>query len=133
LRYTGEQDLPKVTEQAFRDALRTARPYTALVLKATPSYEAPGPNRSRKVEAIVLDHAMRNLALFRARLLRVVCPIADGSGVTGIGIFDATPEDVERIMREDPGVKAGIFTFDIHPTGTFPDSSLAVTEGAPPT
>ena len=119
-----------MTEQEFRDALKTARPYTALVLKATPTYEAPGPNRSRQVEAIVLEHAMRNLALYRARLLRVVCPIADGSGVTGISIFDATPEDVERIMVEDPGVKAGIFTFDIHPTATFPQSSLAVSEGA---
>jgi hypothetical protein len=124
-KYTGEGDLPPVTEQEFRDALKTARPFTALVLKATPTYQAPGPNRSPEVEAIVLDHAMRNLALYRARLLRVVCPIADGSGVTGISIFDATPEDVERIMRGDPGVKAGIFTFDIHPTRTFPDSFAA--------
>ena len=126
MRYTGEQDLPRVTEQEFRDALRTMRPYTALILKATPTYEAPGPSRSRETEAIVVAHAMRNLALYRARLLRVVCPVADGSGVTGISIFDASAEDVEQIMREDPGVKAGIFTFEIHSTGTFPESSLAV-------
>lgn len=132
MKYTGEQDLPSVSEPAFRDALRTVRPYTAVVLKATATYEPPGPTRSREVEAIVLEHAMRNLALYRARLLRVVCPIADGSGITGISIFDAGAEDVERIMREDPGVKAGIFTFDIHPTGTFPESSLAVSESVRP-
>lgn len=126
MKYTGEADLPGVTEQQFKDALARTRPYTALVLKATETYEPPGPNRSPAVSSIILEHAMRNYALFLARLLRVVCPVADGSGVTGISIFDATPEDVDRIMREDPGVKAGLFTYDIHPTGTFPESSLAV-------
>lgn len=126
MKYSGEADLPGVTEQQFKDALARTRPYTALVLKATASYEPPGPNRSPAVSAIILEHAMRNYALFLARLLRVVCPVADGSGVTGVSIFDATPEDVDRIMREDPGVKAGLFTYEIHPTGTFPESSLAV-------
>lgn len=126
MKYSGEADLPGVTEQQFKDALARTRPYTALVLKATAIYEPPGPNRSLAVSAIILEHAMRNYALFLARLLRVVCPVADGSGVTGISIFDATPEDVDRIMREDPGVKAGLFTYEIHPTGTFPESSLAV-------
>lgn len=126
MKYSGEADLPGVTEQQFKDALARTRPYTALVLKATAIYEPPGPNRSPAVSAIILEHAMRNYALFLARLLRVVCPVADGSGVTGISIFDATPEDVDRIMREDPGVKAGLFTYEIHPTGTFPESSLAV-------
>ena len=125
MKYSGEGDLPQVSDQQLRDALATTRPYTALVLKATVTYEPPGPNRSPRVSAIILDHAKRNYALHLAGLLRIVCPVADGSGVTGISIFDATPEDVERIMRGDPGVKAGLFTYDIHPTGTFPTSSLA--------
>jgi hypothetical protein len=31
---------------------------------------------------------------------------------------------VDRIMSNDPGVQAGLFTYDIHPTRTFPGSSL---------
>jgi hypothetical protein len=54
----------------------------------------------------------------------IVCPVADGSGVTGVAIFDASPDVVERIMSQDPGVKARIFTYDIHPTRTFPGSTL---------
>ena len=40
-------------------------------------------------------------------------------------------EDVDRIMRGDPGVQASIFTYDIHPTRTFPDSSLTPSAAAP--
>lgn len=125
--YTGDGDLPRVSQQQFRDALATTRPYTAVVLKATSKYEPPGPNRSTAVSALILEHAMRNYALYLAKLLRVVCPIADGSGVTGISIFNATPDDVDRIMREDPGVKAGLFSYEIHPTSSFPESSLTLT------
>jgi hypothetical protein len=57
-------------------------------------------------------------------LLPVVCPVGHGSGVTGISVFDARPEDVDRIMANDPGVRAGVFSYDVHPTGSFPGSSL---------
>ena len=119
-KYSGDGDLPPVTDQQFKGALTTMRPYTALVLKATPTFEPPGPSRSPRVSAIILEHAKRNYALYLAKLLCVVCPIADGSGVTGISLFDASPEDVDRIMREDPAVKAGLFSYEIHPTRTFP-------------
>ena len=109
----------------MKDALSTTRPYTALVLKATARYQLPGPNRPPATSAVIWEHAKRNYALHLAGLLRIVCPVADGSGVTGISIFDASPEDVERIMTGDPGVKAGLFTYEIHPTGTFPSSNLA--------
>ena len=62
--------------------------------------------------------------LILSGLLPIVCPVADGSGVTGIAIFDASPADVELIMSRDPGVKAGVFTYDVHPTRSFPGSNL---------
>ena len=67
--------------------------------------------------------SVRN-ALHLAGLMPIVCPVADGSGVTGVSLFDATPEDVERIMSGDPGVQAGAFTYDIHPTQSFPGIKL---------
>jgi hypothetical protein len=54
----------------------------------------------------------------------IACPIGDRSSVTGIGIFDAPPEDVERIMAADPGVRAGLFTYEVHPTRSLPGSKL---------
>ena len=43
----------------------------------------------------------------------------------GVSIFDADPDEVDRIMRQDPGVKAGLFSYEIHATQTFPESTLA--------
>jgi hypothetical protein len=41
-----------------------------------------------------------------------------------MGIFDTTPEEVDRIMQDGPGVKAGLFTYKLHLVGGFPISSL---------
>lgn len=120
--YTSDAALPTVTDEALREALQTIRPYTVCVLSAGPRFQEPGPERERWVADLIWEHAKRNYALYLAGLKRVVCPIADGSGVTGFSVFDAGPEDVDRIMREDPGVKAGLFTYEIHATRTFPAS-----------
>ena len=95
-----------------------------MVLKAGARYQTPGPGRDPDVERLVWAHGKRNFALRLAGLMPIVCPVADGSGVTGVSIFDATPEDVDSIMSLDPGVQAGVFTYDIHPTRSFPGSML---------
>ena len=123
--YTGEAALPAVTDEMLAGALRATRPYTVCVLKAGPRFQEPGPARASWLADLIWQHGKRNYALYLAGLLRVVCPVADGSGTTGVAIFDTGPEDADRIMRQDPGVKAGLFTFEIHPTQTFPESKLA--------
>ena len=122
--YTDDSDLPEVTDEQLQEALATTRPYTIVVLKAGPKYQMPGPDRDQDVEKVIWAHGKRNFALRLAGLMPIVCPVADGSGVTGISIFDATPDDVDRIMSLDAGVQAGIFTYDIHPTRSFPGSIL---------
>jgi len=124
-KHTGEAALPTVSDEVLRDALQATRPYTVCVLKAGPRFQEPGPARESWLADLIWEHGKRNYALYLAGLLRVVCPVADGSGTTGVGIFDAGPEHVDRIMRQDPGVTAGLFTFEIHPTQTFPESKLA--------
>ena len=106
--YTDDRDLPEVTDELLEEALRTTRPYTIVVLKAGRAFETPGPDRGSGVTG----------------LMPIVCPIADGSGVVGVCVFDATPDDVERIMSADPGVREGVFTYDVHPTRSFPGSTL---------
>jgi hypothetical protein len=76
------------------------------------------------VAKTIWAHGKRNFALRLAGFLPIVCPVSDGTRVTGVGVFDASPEDVDWILVTDPGVQAGILTYDIHPTRTFPSSTL---------
>jgi hypothetical protein len=122
--YTDDSELPDVTDEMLEDARSTTKPYTIVVLKAGPRFEMPDQDRSPEVARIIWAHGKRNYALHLAGLMPVVCPVGDGSGVTGISVFDASPEDADRIMSHDPGVRAGVFTYDIHPTRSFPGSSL---------
>jgi hypothetical protein len=125
MKYTDDSALPEVTEQDLYASRATFRPYTVIILKAGPRYSPPGPDRDPEVGAIILRHGRRNASLRLAGLLRVVCPVADGSDVAGVGVFDATPEDVDLIYSRDPAVMAGVLTYEIHPTSTFPDSCLS--------
>jgi hypothetical protein len=122
--YGDDSDLPAVTDEQLEALLKKARAYTVVILKAGPNFEMPGPDRNSGVTKIIWQHGKRNSALRWAGLMPIVCPIADGSGVAGIGVFNAHPEDVERIMSADPGVRAGVFTYDIHPARSFPGSTL---------
>jgi hypothetical protein len=86
----------------------------------------PGPDRDQGVARIIWEHGKRNLALRTAGLMPIICPVTDGSGVAGVCVLDASPEDAERIMAGDPAVKAGVLTYDVHPTRGFPGSALPV-------
>ncbi len=107
-----------ITDDYMRQMIAKTRTYTAIILKATSKRYEPG------VESIVWEHGRRNFTLREEGVLSIVCPIADGSDVTGIGIFNAPIEEAKRIMDEDPGVKAGVFVYEIHPCRGFPGSSL---------
>ena len=122
--YTSDEDLPDVSDEAFTQARQTVREYTAVVLRPGPAFQPHGPARSPEFMSTILAHGKRNYALLLAGLMPIVCPIADGSDVVGLGIFDAGPEDVERIMAADPAVQADILAYDIHPTWSFPGSTL---------
>ena len=123
MHYRDDSDLPVVTDEQLEQSRATMKPYTLLILKAGPKFERD-PHRTPWVTEVIWEHGKRYAALRLAGLMPIVCPVGDGGDVTGIGIFDATPEDVERIMAGDPGVRAGVFTYEIHPTRTFPGSSL---------
>ena len=122
--YTDDRDLPEVSDEEFDKARQTVRPYTAVVLKPGPAFEMPGPDRESGVTATIYAHGKRNYALHLAGLMPVVCPIADGGDVVGLAVFAASPEDVDRIMSADPAVQQDVLTYDIHPTWSFPGSTL---------
>jgi hypothetical protein len=124
MKYTDDSALPEVSEQEFLEVRQAARPYTVMILRAGPNFRTPGPDGDPRVTGIIMAHGKRNVRLKLAGLMPIVCPIGDGSGLSGIGVFDASPEEVERIMAADPGVQTGVFTFDVHACRSFPGSAL---------
>ncbi len=107
-----------ITDDYMRQMIPTAKTYSLMILKAGPKRHAPGADK------IIWEHGRRNFALRADGVLSIVCPVGDGSDVCGIGIFNASLEETRQIMDEDPGVKAGIFVYELHPCRGFAGSSL---------
>jgi hypothetical protein len=116
--HLAAMDLPTITDEYMHDRLGKAKAYTLMLLLAGPNFHGPD------TPAIVWEHGRRNMALQSAGMLAVVCPVPDDSELCGIGIFDAASDEVLRIMDGDPGVKVGVFTYEVHPVMSFPGSSL---------
>ncbi len=102
----------------MRQMISTTRNYCVVILKAGPNRNMPG------VEKIIWEHGRRNFALREDGVLSIVCPVGDGSDVSGIGIFNADIDEVKKIMDDDPGVKEGVFVYEIHPCRSFPGDCL---------
>ena len=106
------------TDEEMGRLLSGAKPYSVVILKQGPNFgddTAPG---------IVWEHGRRNFALRDDGVLAVVLPVTDGSDVCGIAVFAATVDATTAIMGDDPGVAAGVFTYEVHPCRGFPGDSL---------
>ncbi|GAA3292576.1 hypothetical protein GCM10020218_067760 [Dactylosporangium vinaceum] len=106
------------TDDTMRDRLQQSAAYTPILLHATDRCVRPD------VDPIIWEHGRRNMALVDAGLLAVVIPVTDDSPLSGIGIFAADPDTVRAVMDDDPGVRAGIFTYELHTGRGFPGASL---------
>jgi len=96
-----------ITDEYMKEMITKTREYTVVILKATQKRNEPG------AEKIIWEHGRRNFSLREEGKLPIACPINDGTEVKGIGIMD-----------EDPGIKAGIFTYEVHPCRSFPGAML---------
>lgn len=110
--------LPDITDDFMKQMIGTTKNYTLVILKAGPEFVIPG------VEKTIWEHGRRNFSLRAAGLLSIVCPVKDGSDVAGIGIFNTDSAEAKKIMDEDPGVKQGIFAYELHPCRSFPGDRL---------
>jgi hypothetical protein len=124
VKYVDEASLPSLNDAEFAAFRAKARAYTVCVLSAGPRYETAGRNADGSPSEIIMAHGKRNVALYAAGLLHVVCPIGDGGPIKGIGIYGGDVDEVHRIMAEDPGVKGEVFTYELHPCRSFPGSTL---------
>ena len=110
--------LPVISDDTMRARLATTAAYTTILLHKTGAYTRPA------ADPIVWEHGRRNMALAQAGLLAVVLPVTDDTELAGIGVFAATLDDTRAIMDDDPGVRAGIFGYQIHPVRGFPGACL---------
>ena len=112
------QPTPTVTDEYMLQMRARSRNYSLLILKF-------GEARNQEdADKIIWEHGRRNHALRLQGLLSIVCPVGGGSEIAGIGIFNASVEEVKAIMDEDPGVKAGVFVYEVHLCRGFPGDSL---------
>src|ERR1051326_8016294 len=106
--------LPEISDDYMRESLAKTRRYTIAIMKKGPAYDPP------RSDAVIWEHGRRNFALRGAKLLAIVCPIPDQSELAGIGLFATDADTLQDIMMDDPAVKAGVLTFEVHPTFSFP-------------
>lgn len=125
--------LPDLSDEEFLAERAHLRPYTACILKQGPNFEPPGPDHTTGVTKIIWQHGKRNTALHRAGLLPIVCPISDDGELAGLGIFNATADEVHQIMSEDPAIRTQVLTYELHATRSFAGSTLPTPESAPQT
>ena len=107
----------RVTDDCMHNRISQAKTYALVVIRPAPGYFAAD---SRP---IVWEHGRRNMALQAAGIMPIVCPVGDDE-IAGIGIFTTDPDRTRAIMAGDPGVRAGIFTFEVHACRGFPGDSL---------
>jgi hypothetical protein len=110
--------MTEITDEFMRETISSTKNYSIVILKAGPKRDLAG------VEKVIWEHGRRNFALRESGLLSIVCPVNDGSNVSGIGIFDASVDEVRLLMEEDPGVKEGVFVHEIHACRSFPGDRL---------
>ncbi|BBZ39009.1 hypothetical protein [Mycobacterium conspicuum] len=106
------------TDDEMGQLLPTAKAYSVVILKQGPEFGDDG------AAAIIWEHGRRNFGLRDDGVLAVVLPVTDGSAVCGVGVFAATIDETVAIMEDDPGVAAGVFTYEVHPCRGFPGDSL---------
>ena len=110
--------MAEITDEFMKEMLAKTRNYCIVILK-------DGPKRTKAdLKKIVWEHGRRNFALRRDGVLPIVCPVSDDSEISGVMILDASVDEAKKIMDKDPGVKEGIFTYELHPCRSFPGDCL---------
>ncbi|WP_374021831.1 hypothetical protein [Mycobacterium sp. HNNTM2301] len=106
------------TDEEMGRLLATTQSYSVVILKRGPQFG------DETTPGTVWEHGRRNFGLRDDGVMPIVLPVTDGSDVCGIAVFAASVDDTAAIMADDPGVAAGVFTFEVHPCRGFPGDAL---------
>lgn len=107
-----------ITDEYLRQMQDKAKDYCICILRTTSKRAQTGANR------LMANHNRRNFELRAQGPLAILCQITDGSGLNAVCIFNASLDEVKKIMDEDPAVQEGIFTYELHASRSFPGDML---------
>lgn len=110
--------LPTISDDTMREWLGGTRESTVVLIRKTNKCVRP------EVDPIIWEHGRRNFALREHSVLAIFLPVADLTDWGGLYVFASGVEEVREIIDTDPGVNAGIFTYELHPVRGFPGSAL---------
>jgi hypothetical protein len=108
----------EITDEEMRQMISKSKNYCLVILKSTAKRNEAGADK------IVREHGRRNFVLRAEARRPIVCTVTEGSDISEIGVFKASLDETRKIMDENPGVKAGIFKYEVHDCRGFPGSSL---------
>jgi hypothetical protein len=106
------------TDEQMMQMLSTTKDYTMVLLKYGPKAE------SEDARSIIWEHGRRNFELREEGKIAIVGPVTAEMDIAGLYIFNTGVDEAKKIMEEDPGVVAGIFTFTAYPIKSFPGDKL---------
>jgi len=112
------KSLTEITDEYMRDMLGKSKQYSVIILTEGLNANKPG------VEKIKWEHGRRNFSLRRNGLLSIVCPVSGGGSIVGIGIFNASVDEVKKIMDEDPAVREDVLRYQVLDCRSFPGDCL---------
>jgi uncharacterized protein YciI len=89
--------------------LAKSRPYVLVVLTKGVNYEHPDTRR-----IIQSEHLPYTFKLRKEGIVVLAMPVYDDTRIAAIGIYAGrSKEEVKKLVVNDPGVKAGIFEYEI--------------------
>src|SRR6266851_1792096 len=106
-----------ITDEFMHEMMAKTKPYTILILRGTEKLAEPG------AKEIIWEHGRRNFQLRAEGKLAIVCPVREGL-INGVGIFTTGLAETRDIIEGDPAVQAGLFTYELLPTRSFPGDAL---------
>jgi hypothetical protein len=116
--WQADEFMATITDEYMREKMGQTKNYCIVLLRDGPNWNIEG------VDKVIWERGRRNFSLKVDRVMPIVCPVNDGTDFHGIGIMNRTVEEARKIMDDDPGVKAGIFIYELHPCRSFPGDCL---------
>lgn len=84
-----------------------------LFLMKGPNWSADSTPELKKLQ---IEHVEYQISLRKSGKILLVGPLVDNGVYRGVTIFNAgSMEEVQRLIDEDPAVRADVFGYEIHP------------------
>jgi hypothetical protein len=112
-----------VTDEQVRQLVATAKPYSLALLWWGPERSMDG------ADEIERAHQRRMVSLRAEGVIAILCPVG-GEKLAGAAIMHLPPDEARKVMDEDPCVRAGMMTCEVHQCHSFPGDSLPAWSGS---